>query len=156
MKNENLLLVLFLFFIWVGREASKTTQGSTDPQIIRETSLPKYLLNSYRKGDSLVSVERLFQILAPRKEKAFCRRTVFFLGKLTSILVLRRLREEHALSLLKSSQRYFGARFLRDLKVTIFDGLLINSCTVFHPTLSNIGLIFVTVLAALFWGFCSC
>ena len=107
----------------------------------------------------MVSVERLFHILAPRKEKAFCPCAVVFLGNPTTVLLLRRLREEHALFLLRSSQRYFGARFLRDLKVTIFDCVFINCCLVFHPKLSNIGLIaaskllFVTILAALFWSF---
>ena len=102
-------------------EAKPKTRGQADPQIIRETYLPKCFLNWYREGASLVSVERLFHILAPRKEKTFCPCAVFFLGNLTSVLVLRRLREERALFLLKSSQRYFGARFLGDLKVTIFD-----------------------------------
>ena len=185
-KKENVLLCLFLFFIWMGGEASQRTKGSTYPQPqarsppnpqqkpspkpeARQTPrspekpiYPNVFLNWYREGASLVSVERLFHILAPRKEKAFCPGVVFFLGNLTSVLVLRRFREEHELFLLKSSHRYLGARFLRGLKVTIFDCVFINCCMVFHPKLSNIGLIaaskllFVTIIAALFWSLCKC
>ena len=89
----------------------------------------------------MASVERLFRFLAPRKEKAFCPCPVLFLGNLTLVFVLRRLQEEHTLFVLKSSQRYFGAIVFSNLTVATFDYVFINCCMVFHPKLSNTGLI---------------
>ena len=132
------MLVLF----WQrGPSDDPRAHQKADPRSSEKSHLPKCFLNLYSESASLASVERLFHILAPRKEKAFCPCTVFFLGSLTSVYVLQRLREEHALFLVKSSLRYFGVRLFRDLKVTILDCVFISCCIVFHPKLSNIGLI---------------
>ena len=133
------MLVIF----WL-RESSQTTQRPTKRQAQdhpRNLIYPNVFLNLYSEDASLASVERLFHILAPRKEKAFCPFPLFLLGSRTSVFLLRRIREEHALYLVKCSQRYFGARLFRDLKVTILDCVFISCCMVFHPRLSNIGLI---------------
>ena len=77
------------------------------------------LLKLVREDAFFDSAGRLFQSLAPRKEKHFCPLADFFFGNLKSVSVLRRLREEHCEFLVKRLHRYCGASSLRDLKTMI-------------------------------------
>ena len=53
----------------------------------------KLSLKIYIEDACLVSAGRLFQSLAPRKEKHFCPFADVFFGSLKSVAVFRRLRE---------------------------------------------------------------
>ena len=75
------------------------------PRLSKKPHEPKCFFNLCWNDNSLALVERLFHILAPRKEKAFCPCAVFFLGILASVFVMQRLRAEHKLFFSKSSQR---------------------------------------------------
>ena len=63
---------------------------------------------------------------------------------------------------MKRAHRYCGAISFKDLKTIIVDSLDTSSSMVFHPRLSIRGLprasklLFVIILAARFWSFCSC
>ena len=74
-------------------------------------------VNCCNQDANFASLDRLFHILVPQKEKAFCPCIVFILGNLTSVLVLQRLQKVQALFLLQRSDRYFGARLYKDLKI---------------------------------------
>ena len=143
-------------------ETKPKTRGQADPQFPGKTYLPQCFSELVQGGCQFGLSREAVPYLGTSKGKGFLSLCCVLLGNLTSVLVLRRLREEDKLFLLNSSQRYLGARFLRDLKVIIFNCVFINCCLVFHPKLSNIGLIaaskllFVTILAALFWSFCKC
>ena len=104
----------------------------------------------------LVSAGRLFQSLAPRKEKHFCPLADVFIGSLKSVAVFRRLRELQAEFLVKRLRMYCGASPLRDLQTIDLDSSSTSSRIVFQPRLTINGLLreskllFVTILEALF------
>ena len=78
-------------------------------------------LKPFKEDNVLDSAGRLFQSLAPRKEKRFCPIAEFFFGNLKSVSVFRRLRKEHAEFLVKRLHRYCGARSLNDLRTILLD-----------------------------------
>ena len=106
--------------------------------------------------------DRPFHSFAPLKEKHLCPIVYFFKGNLRSVPVLRKLLTEHVEFRMKRSHRYCGAISFKDLKTIILDSLDTSSSMVFHPRLSIRGLpgasklLFVIILAARFWSFCSC
>ena len=68
--------MLVLFWPRVLSDYPKTHQKA-GPDHPRNLIYPNVFLNLYSEGASLASVERLFHILVPRKEKAFCPCPVF-------------------------------------------------------------------------------
>ena len=109
----------------------------------------------------LDSAGRLFHSLTPRKEKHFCPFAEFFFGNLKSVSVFQRLREEHAEFFVKRLHRYCGAKSLSALKTIVLDSLPMSSSMVCQPNSAMSGLLgvskllFVMILAARFWSFCS-
>ena len=118
-------------------------------------------LKLFREDAVFDSAGRLFHILAPRKEKHFCPLADLFFGNLKSVSVFRRLREEHAEFFVKRLHRYCGAKSLSDLKTIVLDSLLMSSSMVCQPNFAISGLLeaskllFVMILAARFYNFCS-
>ena len=109
----------------------------------------------------LDSAGRLFQSLAPRKEKHLCPFAEFFFINLKSVAVFRRLGKEHAEFLVKRLHRYCGAKSLSDLKTIILNSLSMSSSMVFQPNSTICGLLWVSelllvmILAARFRSFYS-
>ena len=118
-------------------------------------------LKPFREDAVLDSIGRLFHSLAPPKEKHFCPFAEFFFGNLKSVSVFRRLREEEAEFLVNRLHRYCRARSLSDLKTIVLDSSPMSSSMVFQPNSTINGLLgvskllFVMILAARFWSFCS-
>ena len=97
----------------------------------------------------------------PRGEKHFCPLADVFVGSLKSVAVFRRLRELQAEFLVKRLRMYCGASPLRDLWTIDLDSSSTSSRIVFQPRLTincllgESKLLFVTILATLFWSFWS-
>ena len=82
-------------------------------------------LKPFREDTVLDSAGRLFQSLAPRKEKHFCRFAGFFF-------------------LVKRLHRYCGAKSLSDMKTIVLDSLSMSSSMVIQPNSTISGLLGVS------------
>ena len=118
-------------------------------------------LKVLREDAFLDSAERPFHSFVPRNEKHFWPFVDIFFGTLRSVFVFLREWIEHCEFLLKRLSRYRGAKSLSDLNTIVLASLSMSCWMVFHPNLSISGLLgaskllFVRILAALFWSFCS-